>query len=65
MTSIAQHIKRFVLIAAVGAFAAGMTPITAAPVEAKTKTQVKNENKAKAYKATQASKKAAKASKKK
>ena len=44
----------------VGALAAFVLPFLATAAEAKTHTQVKNENKAKAYKANQAAKKASK-----
>ena len=56
--------KRTLLSITVAAFAFGAAPLTIGTASAKTATQVKNENKAKAYKSTQAAKKSAKSSKK-
>ena len=63
MKIVSKLFKHSVTVAAALAFCA--TTIPAVQVQAKTANQVKNENKAKEYKATQANKKAAKAAKKK
>jgi hypothetical protein len=65
MKTLKQRVTFALTAMALGMFMVGVTPATVSVAQAKTANQVKNENKAKAYKAKQASKKAAKSSKKK